>query len=345
MKHCYVKDGKNTLNILFKYVETLLIVSLFVVAGCGGSDGTPSTDRNYRQDMRNFVENISAYAKNVNPNFTVITNNGLSLITKSGEPDSSIDTDYIKALKGVGVESLFYGYKGEDDPTPVSVQNYTMKFLNIAKNNGLKVLVIDYCSSTSKIDDSYKRNAANGYISFAADSESLDDIPTYPGAPYHANSNDIKSLKDAKNFLYLINPSNYSTKEDFLNAIRNTNYDVVVIDLFYNGNPLTLQDVTSLKVKANGGKRLVIAYMSIGEASKYRYYWKEDWETNPPSWLAEENHNWPGSYKVRYWENGWQDIIYGSSNAYLDKILKAGFDGVYLDGVDTFEYFENRKGS
>jgi len=89
-----------------------------------------------------------------------------------------------------------------------------------------------------------------------------------------------------------------------------------------------------------GGKRLVIAYMSIGEAEEYRYYWKDEWESDPPSWLKEENRDWEGNYKVEYWDPDWQGIIYGSTDAYLDKIVDKGFDGVYLDIIDAFEYFE-----
>jgi len=44
---------------------------------------------------------------------------------------------------------------------------------------------------------------------------------------------------------------------------------------------------------------------------------------------------------VRYWVAAWQDIVYGNDNSYLKKIRDAGFDGVYLDIIDAFEYFEN----
>lgn len=36
------------------------------------------------------------------------------------------------------------------------------------------------------------------------------------------------------------------------------------------------------------------------------------------------------------------EIIYGNNNSYVKKILDAGFDGVYLDIIDAFEYFENQ---
>ncbi|HUY00559.1 MAG TPA: endo alpha-1,4 polygalactosaminidase, partial [Candidatus Deferrimicrobium sp.] len=143
-----------------------------------------------------------------------------------------------------------------------------------------------------------------------------------------------------QNFLYLINPSSFPNKTAFLDAIRATNYDLVLIDLFYEEEQLNQTEVASLKVKANGGARLVIAYMSIGEAEDYRYYWQSAWTTNPPSWVEEENPDWPGNYKVRYWDPDWQSIIYGNNESYVKKILDVGFNGVYLDIIDAFEYFE-----
>lgn len=81
--------------------------------------------------------------------------------------------------------------------------------------------------------------------------------------------------------------------------------------------------------------------MSIGEAEDYRFYWKNEWKTNPPVWLGEENPDWEGNYKVWYWEKEWQNIIISDPDSYLQRILNAGFDGVYLDIIDAFEYFEN----
>ena len=80
--------------------------------------------------------------------------------------------------------------------------------------------------------------------------------------------------------------------------------------------------------------------MSIGEAEDYRFYWDTAWESNEPEWLEGENPDWPGNYKVQYWEPDWQAIIFGGPDAYLDIIIAAGFDGVYLDIIDAFEYFE-----
>lgn len=99
-------------------------------------------------------------------------------------------------------------------------------------------------------------------------------------------------------------------------------------------------DFNQLKLKNNGGKRLIISYMSIGEAEDYRYYWSDTWKVGNPYWIEAENPDWEGNYKVKYWESEWQNIIYGNNDSYLKKIIDSNFDGAYLDIIDAFEYFE-----
>ena len=307
----------------------------------GGDSGNSENSLEYRQDMRDFVQGISSYAKGINSNFIVIPQNGHELLTENGEETGTPAVTYVEAIDGVGREDLFYGYDDDNVATPASERNYMIAFMDIAEDNGVEVLVTDYCWNGSFMDDSYSQNNAKGYISFAADHRELDNIPAYPTDPYNVNNSNVTSVAEAKNFLYLLNPGEYTTKAAFISAIQATNYDLVITDLFYEGtDELTSSDVATLKVKTNGGARLVIAYMSIGEAENYRYYWQREWETSPPSWLSEENPDWPGNYKVRYWDEDWQNIVYGNDSSYLKKIIDAGFDGVYLDIIDAFEYFE-----
>lgn len=330
-----------------------LILATLLVASCEptaideeevvSEEEAPTTrpNRNHRQDMRDFVQDISAYAKGSKPGFVIIPQNGHTLLIENREGTETPAVAYLDAIDGVGREDLFYGYDDDDVATPMSERDRMIFFMDVAEGNDVEVLAIDYCSTLSFIDISYSQNAARGYISFAADHRELDNIPAYPPTPFNMNSADVASLAGAKNFLYLLNPSSYANKTDFLNAIRTTNYDVVIIDPFYEGDILTSDNVATLKTKNNDGNRLVIAYMSIGEAEDYRYYWQNEWKSNPPAWLAEENPSWRGNYKVLYWDSAWQEIIYGNDTSYLRKILDAGFDGVYLDIIDAFEYFEN----
>jgi len=320
---------------IFKY---LFLPALIVYCSCGGDENEDNVD--YKQEMRIFVEGISAYAKGINADFIVIPQNGQELVTDNGDTDAAPDTEYLNSIDGVGREDLFFGYDEDDQETPKADRDYMMVFLDVCEDADVEVLVTDYCFSHPEMDESYAKNAAKGYISFAAPDRELSVIPGYPGEPNNVNANDINSLAGAKNFLYLLNPENFTSKQEFITALSETNYDLLIIDYFFDEEEYSVSEINTLKSKNNGGMRLVVSYMSIGEAEDYRYYWHSDWKNHPPAWLAGENLEWEGNYKVRYWKEEWKNIIYGSESSYLGKIISKGFDGVYLDIIDAFEYFE-----
>jgi cysteinyl-tRNA synthetase, unknown class len=322
--------------------KLLIMACIAALTSCSSSDEESSGNNgivgNYRQDMREFVIGISQKAKSVKPGFAVIPQNGIELVSSNGDEDGSPVISYLNAIDGNGQEDLFFGYVSDDQPTPAEDNAYLRGLLDISKNSGKTILVTDYVSTPSKINSSYQQNEAAGYVSFAATERALNIIPA--GQPHNVNANNITALNQAKNFLYLINPENFVSKQAFIAAVGATNYDALIMDLFFEGQQFTSSEIQQLKQKANGGKRMVICYMSIGEAEDYRYYWNSSWAASPPTWMAAENPDWPGNYKVRYWDDDWQDIIYKNSDSYLDRILSAGFDGVYLDIIDAFEYFE-----
>lgn len=322
----------------------ILILVLAVFTACDNSDsGTDNNsgiigDRDFKQDMRDFVIGISQKGKAAKPGFIVIPQNGIELVTTTGEQGGSPHLAYLDAIDGNGQEDLLYGYDNDNDATPADVTSYIKSFLDVSKNAGNTILVTDYCSTPSKMSDSYSANTSFGYVSYAAPERSLNVIPA--SVPNNVNANVITNLSQAKNFLYLINPENFASKTTFINAVAATNYDAVIIDLFLNDVAFTADEINQLRNKANGGKRLVICYMSIGEAEDYRYYWQSSWDSNKPTWIAAENPDWPGNFKVQYWNDDWQGLIYKNSDSYLSKITSVGFDGVYLDIIDAFEYFE-----
>ena len=313
----------------------VLFAALFSV-GC--PPGPPARD--YREDMRQFVIKIAQQARATDPGFIVIPQNGQELITTDGEAGGPLAAAYVDAIDGQAREDLFYGYVNDDVATPAADREYLLGFLDRAVDEGVSVLVTDYCSTQSKVDDSYAKNAARDFVSFAAHRRELDAVPTYPATPPGENARNIATLADASNFLYLINPGEFADKAAFIAAADATNFDVLLLDAFYDDAPLAPADLATLKTKANGAQRLVIAYMSIGEAEDYRFYWQSGWRSGSPEWIEEENTSFEGNYIVRYWEPAWQAIILDGSTGYLKKIQDAGFDGVYLDIIDAFEYFE-----
>ena len=121
--------------------------------------------------------------------------------------------------------------------------------------------------------------------------------------------------------------------------IGETAYDLVVVQIGVAGNsPEVIENLRH----SPGGDKIVLCYMSIGQAENYRFYWQSEWMEDNPSWMDEPDPDWAGDYWVRYWDPTWQAIIYGSPQSYLDRILELGFDGVYLDRVDAYEYYSEQ---
>ena len=131
--------------------------------------------------------------------------------------------------------------------------------------------------------------------------------------------------------------------------IANSAYDLVVVDYAWSpveGQaevPLTREQVAAMQRKPDGSKRLIIAYLSIGETENNRYYWKPEWNKARPAWMGKENKDWKGNYLVQYWQPVWQNIVFGNKNSYVDKIIAAGFDGFYLDRGDAYYFYGDTK--
>jgi len=321
-------------------MKSIVLISLLLaIFAC--EDTKPAIDNvDFRQEMRNFVQKLSTWAKSQDPTFSIIPQNGQELITDTGAGDGEPQTDYLAAIDATGRESMFFGYYADDEQTPEEDKQHLLDLCILCEANQVEVINTDYCYTHSKMDASYALNEQYGFTSFAADHRDLNDIPNYPATPYSMNADTVRTLADARNVLYLINGDQYEDKAALITAVAKTNYDLIIMDAFHNESAFTAAEVTQLQIKANGAPRLVVAYMSIGEAEDYRYYWQSTWQNHPPVWLEPENPNWAGNYKVRYWDTDWQAIIYGNESSYLQRIINAGFDGTYLDIIDGFEYFE-----
>lgn len=193
-----------------------------------------------------------------------------------------------------------------------------------------------------------------------------------PTAAPPAASGPVRSaremLAEARSWIYQL--QNY----DFRQLVA-SQADVLVVDYSISGDEksrLSEGAIRKLQRKPDGSRRLVLSYLSIGEAEEYRFYWNKQWiesddeaAATPPSgpaadktgageaamepakpsrwlspkapaWLGDENESWSGNFAVKYWDPEWQSLIVGGAGSYMDRILAAGFDGIYLDRVDAF---------
>lgn len=116
-------------------------------------------------------------------------------------------------------------------------------------------------------------------------------------------------------------------------------YDLIVIDYSFDGTDARAFTANHLDQLHHANKH-VLCYFSIGEAESYRFYWKHDWKNGNPSFLDKENEDWSGNFKVKYWDDQWWKL---ALRPYLNRILSAGFDGIYLDIIDAYYYWSQRE--
>ncbi len=296
----------------------------------------------YDTAMIDLIADIRSYARDRQPNFELLGNGGAALLCAVDGNTEDNAARQLKNLDGQMVESAFYGWNMQmGGPTPKESQNWLSYLLQVPQAQHLPIFSLNYVKDDAMANASYQQADAHGYIGLASPRRELDQIPA--AAPHHINRRDIHKLQEAENYLVLLNPGRFASKEDYLQKLAATDYDLLIIDLVAWDEPLSAEDVQRLQTKANGAKRLVFAYLSLGEAAAYRDYWQKQWDKDKPDWLEAANPDWPGSYKVQYWRPEWRAILYGSPKAQLDQILAAGFDGAFLDTIDTYAYFQQKE--
>jgi cysteinyl-tRNA synthetase len=168
--------------------------------------------------------------------------------------------------------------------------------------------------------------------------------PQKPG-PAEAQAERLRLLNGAASWGYQL----ASLKLD--DAARSP-YDLLVVDAttgLASGKPFEPSEVRRLQRKPDGTRRLVVSYLSVGEAEDYRpeYFDKEYMSEDAPDWLLAENKDWKGNRLVKFCQKGWQDVILGDAKGRsvfsetepspLYRLIELGFDGVYLDRVDVYE--------
>ena len=277
--------------------------------------------------MRDFVKEIR---NNTSSSKIIISQNGNELYFKNNK----IDENFFKITDGTTQESLYYGDTLKFNvATSKEANNELLKLLLPIRKKGKLIFVINYGKGEKKRNilkqESLKTNLLNELLPSFALNDFYKPINDY-------NTNDIHNLNEVKNYLCLLNPEKFSSMDEYYQALKNTNYDLLLIEVSYDNIFFNREQIEGLKVKKNGGKRIVIAYLSIGEAEDYRFYWKKEWNKNKPDWIVSENENWSGNYIVKYWKPEWKEII----KEYQKKLDEIGVDGYLLDTLDSYSYFE-----
>ncbi len=313
---------------LFQISRLLTIIPIFAVVISQAQTHQQSQSKpKASEKMRELVCDISQYARRIKPDFIIIPQNGIELAFNNLDPKEKLHAEYLSAIDGQAVEDLFFDGKLKTD-------TYRLGMLREFRRHK-QVLFSDHVTKDAAIEKVAALGLKENFLFFTR-TKSNEHYHTIPDKIIDENNRDISNLGDAKNYLYLINASAFSAKKTYLDALAATNYDLLIIDLYYNNVLLTEQDIQPLKTKANGGKRLVLSYMNIGAAENWRPYWKNGWKINNPVWIKKKYHGYEDELYVAYWHPDWQKIITGNKDSYIKKILDSGFDGAFLDNIEAY---------
>lgn len=129
-------------------------------------------------------------------------------------------------------------------------------------------------------------------------------------------------------------------------ALAASAYDMLVIEPGHNFSDWAYDTpamVAALRNKPGGERRVLLAYVDIGQAEDYRDYWAPGWQAPsdgtpgvPDFIVAADPDGWAGNYPVAYWDARWQALWIGAGGI-VAELARLGFDGIYLDWVEAYD--------
>lgn len=151
-------------------------------------------------------------------------------------------------------------------------------------------------------------------------------------------------LKNAHSWMYQIQDLE---RPGAISALSKTYYSMLVLEptRTVKGSERfnTKAMIRKLRYRPDGKRRVILAYIDIGEAESYRTYWKKNWRAPsgglpgyPTFIIRSDPDGWSGNYPVAYWDKRWKKIWTGE-HGLIKSLAKNGFDGVYLDWVEAYD--------
>ena len=206
-------------------------------------------------------------------------------------------------------------------------------FASFLGKEGGVVYAINSCPTLQSAVTASDMMRERKILGYTTEHSRFAEIPTE--RPQNENAANISSLDHVQTILPLIDLP-ISGGETGLRTVRNNNYDMLIVSpLLRTATPITDKDVHTLKFKALGSRRLVLATLPLTVAKNTAFYWKSEWKAGTPTWMVSPNKRGDGMV-VRYWDPAWKKML-GQS---MEGIINMGFDGVVLTDMDSFKVFE-----
>ena len=323
-----------------------------------GMQEPPEQIINYRDNMRANILMLADYAKKQRPNFQIIAHEGQQLLCKSLWDSHLSGYNNARLLEINAVDPSFLTSQHKNSTlTEPEIGSLARRYLStldaIALNNiycgnqplqeafwnkhDVSTIAIENCPDDNTFDQAIIRSAFDKRLFYGFDNPqyAFNDIAHQP--LINETAKNVTAVKNAKNILLLLDDGKFAQKADLIKALRNTNYDIVIINpLFHEHTPYTPEEVRSLQFKKNGTRRLLIAEMNMSEATANAYYWHPEWKIGNPAWLNRISFVNDNAVITSYWHPEWKKII----SRHFKEIVSSGFDGAFLTGLENYRYFE-----
>ena len=271
---------------------------------------------NYRKAMRDLVISLSEYGKSRNKNFQTIIHEGQYLLNKSmweyhrdnynkirnqssfvedttfladditeTEEDYAYINKYISLIDGIVINNLYC------DNQPAS---------SIISDKKIPLFSIEQCSDNSEIDDAISQSLIDKNVIYPFINKEQAFRHSHNQLIINENANNITDSTNAKNISLILTSSLFNNRQEMIEDIRNSNYDIIIINpIFHEKTPFRPEEVHSMKFKKNGARRLIIAIYNISEISPNNYLWQKKWNTELPDWILSPSQVKDTSYIVK----------------------------------------------
>ncbi|MGE5545657.1 MAG: hypothetical protein ACM33T_02070 [Solirubrobacterales bacterium] len=209
--------------------------------------------------------------------------------------------------------------------------------IDAMRDQGRRILSIEDCRNQAEADKAARNSDRDHVLTYAGiDIGRLDRLPH--GHTRAENAQPVTTITGARNWLPMVRGDRFGTRAAWMMALEGTNQDLLVVDVAHRGaDPLTKDDVKRLKYKQLGAPRLVLAQLPVGIAYDWRWYWQKGWQAGNPPFLFAPNSEELGSFYTDVGDAKWKELL-GKTIA---GIVDLGFDGVLIDDLDTFLWFED----
>ncbi|RZB38394.1 MAG: hypothetical protein SRB2_00142 [Desulfobacteraceae bacterium Eth-SRB2] len=276
------------------------------------------------------------------------TNDGNQLGGYTGVGISATEGIFAKVEKGGGWTGIAF----------VNIKDSSATVTMTAYNDNGNVIEMEtltvgaYAKIVGVAPSLFSQNINNAtYIGYSSNKEVVgfqlngsSDGMLLDGLPGIRSGGPNEKLKAVQTWMYQIQDLDV---DGALAALAASDYPLLVIEPGHNFNEWaydTATIVNTLRTPVKGSdRRLVVAYIDIGQAEDYRDYWGADWvaptatKAGSPDFLVTiDPDGWSGNYPVAYWKQEWKDIWIGDSGI-IDQLANYGFDGIYLDWVEAYD--------